>query len=468
MKFEYLERDDRSLGRNVVSNSPLYEVNALRHPPAASTSALFRKSPSSKKHTRPPMAKLFSSLELSPENFLQLQSAAKTYMLDDTHPDRRETVGIRGKGDSELVKLRLLNCVKDFLEGRGNGLKFFGPDVTGEEDGRQRTMIWPRDKNKIINAVTPLLRRIITNERQRQYALETRGKEHVADQQSPKTAKDMAVPAMEDAEDDSQDLMPFRASGLFFNEITKSNIKDYRHWRELADPETLSKLANLFGNTGLPKEDFVDLIATFHYHLRKEHSTNGSGTVVCSRPCERALVEKIINSGLWENGHWMCDPQLNLCDKSAFARRELYKLFALIRSALGHHIPPMDVPMETTLEFDAESKLRCHKNRHSMRFDHLPISGPRLTLRISLIRNGFNAVPRREVPSDLCPYLHSVAQKATETLGLANTEKCEVRAHLPDGLKLIISDEAWASAIKEASQVEWMHHELSVIVDLRA
>ena len=313
MKFEYLDGNDQTRRRDVVTHSSLYEVTTQRHTPAASTSAFFRKSPSSKKHTRPPMAKLFSSLELSPENFLQLQSAAKMYMLDDAHPDRRETVGIRGKGDSELVKLRLLNCVKDFLEGQGNGIKFFGPEVTGEEDGRQRTMIWPRDKNKIINAVTPLLRRIITNERQRQYASETRGKEHTADQQSPK--KGAAVSPKEAAEDDSKDLMPFRASGLFFNEITEINIKDYRRWRELTEPETLSKLAMHFGNTGLPKEDYVDLVATFHYHLRNDHASGG--TVVCSRPCERAFIEKIIESGLWEGGHWTCDPQLNLCDKSA-------------------------------------------------------------------------------------------------------------------------------------------------------
>ncbi|MCJ1336261.1 hypothetical protein MMC09_001537 [Bachmanniomyces sp. S44760] len=138
------------------------------------SAALFRRlSKSSKKYTRPPMSKLFTSLELSPESFLQLQAAAKAYMLSPLHPERKDCVGQRGKGDSELVKLRLWNCVKDFLEGDGNGHMYFGPQVLGDEGGT-RTMFWPTDKNKIITVVTPFLRRMVTNERQRQYAVETR------------------------------------------------------------------------------------------------------------------------------------------------------------------------------------------------------------------------------------------------------------------------------------------------------
>jgi hypothetical protein len=34
---------------------------------------------------------MFSSLEISPENFLHLQAAAKNYMLDDEHPERRDS-----------------------------------------------------------------------------------------------------------------------------------------------------------------------------------------------------------------------------------------------------------------------------------------------------------------------------------------------------------------------------------------
>lgn len=138
-----------------------------------SAAALFRQPSSNKKYTRPPMSRLYASLELSPENFLHLQAAAKNYMLDDAHPERRDCVGQRGKGDSEMVKLRLWNCVRDFLESEGNGERYFGEHVVNE-GMPPRQYIWPRDQHKIISLVIPLLRRMVTNERQRQYAIETR------------------------------------------------------------------------------------------------------------------------------------------------------------------------------------------------------------------------------------------------------------------------------------------------------
>lgn len=152
-----------------------------------SAAALFRQPSASggspaKKHTRPPMSKLFASLQLTPENFLRLQAAAKQYMLDETHPERQSCVGSRGKGDTDMVKLRLFNCCRDFLND-GIGDRYFGPDVPaptenevleGGEAVPGRKWVWPRDGNKIVSLVTPLLRRMVTNERQRQYAQETR------------------------------------------------------------------------------------------------------------------------------------------------------------------------------------------------------------------------------------------------------------------------------------------------------
>ncbi|KAF1841762.1 uncharacterized protein K460DRAFT_255598, partial [Cucurbitaria berberidis CBS 394.84] len=156
-----------------------------------SAAALFRHSSerTSRKYTRPPMSKLFMSLQLSPENFLQLQAQAKAYMLDSAHPERQNCVGNRGKGDTDMVKLRLFNCVRNFLDDQV-GEQFFGEHVKkpgekeateaahalGEEktSGAEARLAWPRDGNKIIGLVTPLMRRMVTNERQRQYAMETR------------------------------------------------------------------------------------------------------------------------------------------------------------------------------------------------------------------------------------------------------------------------------------------------------
>lgn len=140
-----------------------------------SAAALFRAaSDSSKKYTRPPMSKLFSSLELSPENFLYLQAAAKAYMLDAKHPERENCVGNRGRGDSDMVKLRLHHCVRTFLHEEGHGDKYFGPNSISNETGQVRKATWPRDGDKIIAMCTPLLRRMVTNERQRKYAIESR------------------------------------------------------------------------------------------------------------------------------------------------------------------------------------------------------------------------------------------------------------------------------------------------------
>jgi len=145
-----------------------------------SAAALFR-APSelSKKYTRPPMSKVFNSLELSAEGFLRLQAAAKRYMLDPAHPERKNGVGNRSKGEPGQVRLDLSKSVREFLE-RGPGEEYFGTDsaslVDGEDgvEAERRTNSWPEDKEKIIRLCTPLLRRMVTNERQRHYAVESR------------------------------------------------------------------------------------------------------------------------------------------------------------------------------------------------------------------------------------------------------------------------------------------------------
>lgn len=155
-----------------------------------SAAALFRRTSSltTRKYTRPPMSKLFMSLNITPENFIALQALAKAYMLSPAHPERQSCVGNRGKGDTDMVKLRLFNCVRDFLADSGVGEQFFGEHIEkpgekesseaaaalGEEAGRGEKLVWPRDGNKIITLVTPLMRRMVTNERQRLYAIDTR------------------------------------------------------------------------------------------------------------------------------------------------------------------------------------------------------------------------------------------------------------------------------------------------------
>ena len=274
-------------------------------------SSLFRlPSSSSKKYTRPPMSKLFSSLGLSPENFLQLQSEAKTYMLDESFPDRRETVGVRGKGDSELVKLKLWNCVKDFLDHHGNGVRFFGPHVATDE----RTMIWPADKNKIISATTPLLRRIITNERQRQYALETRSK-------APSTGSFKRRRAEHDAPAHPQAGVAERIhadlrveNGPVFKEVIGSDICHCGAWGDHDNELLVARLRSLGAGTGLPQDDFNDIVTTIDYHIRM-HTKSSSGLADCSEPCKNGFIQRIVSTGLWDHGSWRCGFEVNSCQK---------------------------------------------------------------------------------------------------------------------------------------------------------
>jgi len=151
---------------------PALSMSDARAAGVYSAAALFRKpTSSSKKYTRPPMSKLFTSLELTPENFLRLQASAKSYMLDAAHPERQSCVGNRGKGDSDMVKLKLYHCVEEFLERDGIAEAYFGQSSEGVS---RRKWSWPADVNKVISLVTPLCRRMVTNERQRQYAVESR------------------------------------------------------------------------------------------------------------------------------------------------------------------------------------------------------------------------------------------------------------------------------------------------------
>ena len=176
----------RDLGKRKRGQENAYipvssDVNAFEQPrtPTLSNSAavLFREpSEKSKKYSRPPLGKVFTSLELAPEQFLKLQNAAKDYMLNEEHPERKDVVGHKKhNNNNDTAKLRLYQCVEDFLQQDENGENFFGhSSQTGEPDALPRTLFWPEDRSRIIKLLMPLLRKMVTNERQRVYAAETR------------------------------------------------------------------------------------------------------------------------------------------------------------------------------------------------------------------------------------------------------------------------------------------------------
>jgi hypothetical protein len=157
---------------------------------SAAASALFKPASSaSKKYSRPPLGTVYQNLGLAPDVFLRLQGALKSYMLDPAHPERRDVVGHkRHSGGTEAAKLKLWNCVDEFLKAKSDDnetthAETFFPkapedDIEGqaEPDNAEGKMYWPSDRDVIIKAVMPLMRKVVTNERQRVYAVESRTK----------------------------------------------------------------------------------------------------------------------------------------------------------------------------------------------------------------------------------------------------------------------------------------------------
>lgn len=177
------KRDDDESQTTHGTNNPqagnVHDSEQDSNPPQlqSSASVLFREpSSKSRKYSRPPLGKVFTSLQLAPENFLRLQNAAKAFMLDEAHPERRDVVGHKKHmGGADVAKLNLWRCVEDFLTGHGFGSKFFGPGVgAGIPGAPQRTLTWPQDGQVIIKLMMPLMRKMVTNERQRVYAATSR------------------------------------------------------------------------------------------------------------------------------------------------------------------------------------------------------------------------------------------------------------------------------------------------------
>lgn len=273
-----------------------------------SSAALFRSpSASSKKYTRPSMSKLYASLAISPENFIHLQAAAKGYMMDPAHPGRQDCVGQRGKGDSDLVKLRLWNCVKDFLEDESRGELYFGMRVP-REDGFRRSMTWPRDCNNLIRAVMPLLRRMVTNERQRQYAVQARkggvsasSKIAYVDRQSPPS------PLHEGPSDCGFNPYTFEM-GLrkLYSDIVGTDFGDRDISRAYEEFNLPTKLGNLNIVLGLPEADFNGVTAAIQCHVRRADIANREESLRSPLHNED-IVSQIIAKGLLEHGKWHVD-----------------------------------------------------------------------------------------------------------------------------------------------------------------
>ncbi|KAJ5291075.1 hypothetical protein N7478_000326 [Penicillium angulare] len=480
-----------------------------------SAAALFRQPSSNKKYTRPPMSKLFASLELSPENFLHLQAAAKGFMLDDDHPERRDCVGQRGKGDTEMVKLRLWNCVRHFLEAEGNGERFFGEDVLNEGMGT-RTYIWPRDQQKIISLVIPLLRRMVTNERQRQYAIETRkggpGDErrrrqtnegfqddfngsrfspiqqlqlHNQGHRPDDVQQPMQPPSVQIHQDtmDTNQAMDLALTDLLLDGYSME-------WNDFAKSyDTYNQgyeLDNLWSLSGLEQPEWRGLVAAVDSHYRIVHN----GDYECPSPCEDANVDRIIHADSTMGLSWRIGGERNTPARDDFASSITRDVSRIIReniatrqgdhAAVNNHAPNAGHQLHNHQPFVPISSSNAPSN---------PPSSNETYLRINLLQQGKRILPRLDIPAVQCTSADSMKQSIirrypTQIPGLnflADTENLDsvaqqtrdavtatwkVTAWLPDGLIPIHSEKEWTFALLSAETVDWMDGELKVLVDI--
>ncbi|KAJ5731410.1 uncharacterized protein N7483_005918 [Penicillium malachiteum] len=468
-----------------------------------SAAALFRQPSTNKKYTRPPMSKLFASLELTPENFLHLQAAAKVFMLDDDHPDRRECVGQRGKGDTEMVKLRLWNCVKHFLEAEGHGERFFGENAATDTPN-PRTYIWPRDQQKIISLVIPLLRRMVTNERQRQYAIETRRggapddrrrrqtNEGFQDSFSPdqqlqmheqdNRAKgvDQTIQSSSTGQNHQDPIDPTQIMDLGLTDLLLDGYT--MDWNDFAKSYEMYnqgyELDNLWSLSGLQQPQWHGLVAAVDSHYRVVHN----GEYDCPGPCEDANVNRIIHADSTMGLPWRIGGERNIPARDDFASSITRDVSRIIRENIATR----------------QGGPTTHVSAPDHQFHHQPfvpiapstnISNNQTYVRINILQKGKRILPRFDIPAAQCPNTERLKQAImrrypTQIPGLsflqdpdnvdpvtqqardAASSYWRTRVLLPEGLVTIHNEKEWTIALLSADTVDWMDGELKVLVEV--
>ncbi|OXV08737.1 hypothetical protein Egran_03500 [Elaphomyces granulatus] len=471
-------------------------------------------------YTRPPMSRLFASLELSPENFLQLQAAAKAYMLDDNYPERRECVGQRGKGDTEMVKLRLWNCVRNFLDAEGNGDRFFSEHVVN--DGMPpRQYIWPQDQHRVISLVIPLLRRMVTNERQRQYAIETRKGGGVELRKRKQEENVQSVDAAADHPPSDDSTQPLETQQLPSTQITP--VLSVAPPVEVQQPAGLEvdelglldlvlegyptdwnvvsrnynqynedyQLDNLWSISGVSQPDWRGLVAAVDSHYQVVHDGMAYS---CAGPCEDANVSRIVSSDALSHLNWRIGGTGNTVAQNEFASSITRDVSRIIRTNLGTgetSSSPQPLPSTCAAPNSVPCQPQFLPQLSHPGFVPLSVASPAtataaitssITLRINVIQNGKRILPRIDVPADKCPDLDSVKQLIThrfagqlpealspgfdDSTGTWNSSRWRFKVWLSEGLVHVQNDGEWTIAQLSTSAVEWMDGDLRVILDL--
>lgn len=459
----------------------LHEVGHDRDPALVhSAAALFRSpSKSSKKYTRPPMSKLFSSLQLLPEDFLHIQSAAKSYMLDEKHPERRDCVGQRGKTDSDMVKLKLWNCVQDFLDQEGNGGRFFGVGANKVvvEDGA-RQMNWPDDAQQIIKTCTPLLRRMVTNERQRQYAVESRrgggeskseGKVPAAGRQETSLGR-ATIAGIDDPITFTREKVDIFGDGFISGPVEASE------WFNVYNSD--GNLERIYRKAGFPRLLFLHLITNVDAHCRLFHGGLGSGPQ-CTDLCQSRLVERLHQLPIYQQ----CAPAKDPVESV----REIFDI--VITRLIGirywgdpvHENRSTSAPTVTAIAQKAagakrstpRKKARLKPTESGMQ-GKAEDSARTLQLLIYVVRQEKCLVPVLEMPSSQCPNMETLRTQSEKHYGLVTLQEkgvtrlseAKLKVWLADGLVRVEDDGQWMVALLSAQSVEWMGGQLRVLLEV--
>jgi len=445
-------------------------VTLAEIPPGVhSAAALFRRpSETTQKHTRPPMSKLFMSLQLSPENFLLLQAQAKAYMLDPAHPERQSCVGNRGKGVSDIVKLRLFNCVHDFLKG-GAGEQFFGAGV--EKPGKSDTigaaqalgeepaltegkLVWPRDGNKLISLVTPLLRRMVTNERQRMYAIETR-KVNARKKEVSMEAADQ-TPTTETHVQESHALTRVSSNPSIPDESLPSHILDRP---AASSPPQANTDTNRSSNIRVPRR--ATPIWPFG-ELDMEEFPQGPSHQTCLRHLNISLKQgphiigiarykhtdsaPLFNLG-WQELRYLIDHLLNeACSKY----RQLGVPQERRRNAMeAHGIPP-----------EALRSLAAAVN--TFRSENLLGAGADADAEEDVMASAMPMHP--SIPAIITAVAAAAAMRDSDGDAQLGAPAYRVEAMSSEGRKCVESDDSWRKLKEDVARADWADGTLSVVV----
>lgn len=462
-----------------------YQSRTARPPIGApSAAALFRQPlPNTKKYTRPPIGKLYSSLELSPENFLHLQSAAKTYMLDENYPERRDTIGQKGRGDIDLVKLKLWNFTKEFLDDLGNGQKYFGEHVPANESQSTRTMVWPQDAEQIIKVCVPVLRKMVTNERQRQYALESR-----------KAGPDAAE---RQHEEDEIEQAPATKTSVPNRKLSKKDITQLEILDLLSDccvPETYEaadwyeerardpRFRQILLSSTLSERNCRILVANLDGHYRNFHHRVVSQ---CKDDCETKMFDRLLE---WER---LYDPEIT--PDIHERRRQMADVIRQLADLLKEHLTPQEIPANAEKRRTKPTRQSAAKSALESRIE---ATEGVLSLQVNVVSvatpgsgSSTNSPKRLVAPFSVnaaaVPNLDALSSKIQEHYGLGLQQLCllersgsagpgvvgseerkmTIRVWLPDGLVPIRDDGEWMVALLSAEMIEWMDKEVKILVD---